>query len=184
MAKKDFLRRAAGVLGMEEEKKENQIEQQGTEIQEKTKGQTEEKSETKTEEKTETPAVDSKEPKSKEQPKEEKKDADSAITQTDQKSAEAEPKDEMKDKSEKTDGEDSKVEEAPKRGRKKSDQPVKDRVIVMIPRDPMITLIDSFSVSRSATARAILTGSMKFIESLDRESSEEEIVQAIEKKLS
>ena len=176
MAKKDLFKRAAGVLGMEEKEEE-------TQQQPKSKGQ--EKAKEQTEVKTETPAsVDPKEHDSKEQPKEEKKEADSATTSADQKSTESESKEEPKVEGGKSDGDEPKVEEAPKRGRKKGSVPIKDRVIVMVEREPMVSLLDSFtSLSRSATARAVMVACQSFLETADKNITEAELVESLKSKL-
>jgi hypothetical protein len=169
MAKKDLLKRAASVFGSEE-KKETEEKQPKTPKTEKTQDEAADK---KTEEKTEQSAPQ--EETSKADPKEVEKIDDGTPSSDNQGVPEPKTDDNTKEP-------DSQTPEK-KRGRKKSDDPVKDRVIVMVSKDPTITLLDSFNISRSAVARAVLMGTRGFLEELEKNSTEQEIIEAIEKKL-
>ena len=69
-----------------------------------------------------------------------------------------------------------------KRGRKATGQR-KDRVIVMLDKD-VIEVLDSFSISRSGTARAVILGCQEFMVNLEGEVKEDELVEKIKEKLS
>ena len=68
----------------------------------------------------------------------------------------------------------------PKRGRKKGVR--RDRVIVMLDKET-IEILDSFSISRSGTARAVILACQDFLVNLEEEVAEDELVSKIKEKL-
>jgi len=71
--------------------------------------------------------------------------------------------------------------DAPKRGRKPTGR--KDRVIVMLDKD-LIGILDSFSISRSSVARAVIRASRVLLISFEGEITEDELVNRIKASLS
>ena len=92
----------------------------------------------------------------------------------DSKDSPDEPKDDPKKEG------DQETTEAPKRGRKKGVR--RDRVIVMLDKET-IEVLDSFSISRSGTARAVILASQDFLAGLEGEITEDELVAKIKEKL-
>jgi hypothetical protein len=79
-----------------------------------------------------------------------------------------------------TQKEEAPVTEEPKRGRKKGTR--RDRVIVMLDRET-IEVLDSFAISRSGIARAVVLGCQEFLVNIEGEVSEEELVTKIKDRL-
>ncbi len=72
------------------------------------------------------------------------------------------------------------VTEEPQRGRKKGTR--RDRVIVMLDC-ATIEVLDSFAISRSGTARAVILGCQDFLMNIEGEISEDELMSKIKEKL-
>ena len=72
------------------------------------------------------------------------------------------------------------VTDEPKRGRKKGTR--RDRIIVMLDRET-IEVLDSFAISRSGTARAVILGCQNFLSRIEGEISEDELTNKIKEKL-
>lgn len=114
-----------------------------------------------------------------EEPKNEDPIAEESPTPLDQpeeKETDTPPQDDPENDSD----EESQETEEPKRGRKKGTR--RDRVIVMLDRET-IEILDSFAISRSGTARAVILGCQEFLVHLEGEISEDELTNKIKEKL-
>ena len=182
MSKLSMLKKATGLGSKEEEKKkEEPISQDTSAVDQKPSADAKESTPPNKEEKdsaekkSEIPQTDPKtdeKSNTKEPTKEEPKN-DSAEKSTPTNS----PPSDAKNDTEKKEGE--KPDEQ-KRGRKKGVR--RDRVIVMLDKET-IEILDSFSISRSGAARAIILGSHNFLSNLEGEFKEDALIQKIKEKL-
>ena len=181
MSKLSMLKKATGLGGKEEEKKEEPISQDTSAVDQKPSADAKESSPPNKEEKdsaekkSETPNTD---------PKTDEKSNTKEPTKEEPKNDSAEnlapstpPQSDSKDDPEKKEGEKS---DEKKRGRKKGIR--RDRVIVMLDKET-IEILDSFSISRSGAARAIILGSHNFLSNLEGEFKEDALIQKIKEKL-
>jgi len=179
MSKLSALKKATGLGAKEEEKKDEQISQDTNAVEQKPSADKEtapdkEKKDS-SPEKTDPPKADS---------KNDEKSVSKGLTQEDSKNDAIEkstpatpPQTDAKNDTKTEEGAES---DEKKRGRKKGIR--RDRVIVMLDKET-IEVLDSFAISRSGTARAVILASQDFLVNLEGEFKEDELIAMIKGKL-